>query len=726
MLLTPFENRETVFCRWNCEGESIDEMLPDLKNIISFNTNWRAVIVTENNKNKINPFDYVGYSDYIGKSAKTDFNENYIKCCKDMFRCFEKSLENPLTKLSSALCEAPFFAEKIDADIDEITQNSEKLLQYIFRKSLNAVNTRRLAVELRKYRSEQLSVFVDEAAVENFLTAVTEKDYSVIFEMLSGKKLISFLEFAKIGSCTTYDPGYWFALLENTKKAQLFEKLKEDYCISIPIPDEVLCVGLRTCDTQLHDTRNIWREKNEADYAEFVRYNLYNENIRFLLYDMEGEESNNIAAEVLKFQVLLQIVAMHGNSAFSITKNKVYIVDMEYDKRELNRTIAKLIARQKVTAAQINEEIYLLKSKKEPELDNRTARMIFESDVRIPVETGKEFIPGNMKADCKIGLSRDCPEDELLKWEDRYYEIKKLFKRFLREPRRAVKKACTVDFKEKNLVSDMRAIGLNENQKEDIAIKLEEEEHSMVNTVTSPIYDTSRFTEEMENASKEIKRGIAQRMTRKKTMTCGLIAMLAYFIGFLPLIFSNINTMKSFLFSFLVAGVVVAIFAVCGFVHLFNLRREQADRIRHFNKVMDGICSEIKASLATFSEYLSHACMVMRERSVLRLAETKETEDVTKIRRLRYNRAKLEKEIDKNYQLLKTFSDEQVESLLTEDEKKNIVPYNYDYAVQGKYEYAFFENYTFKEIDYMQKGFKVEVPMPCVEEIILKREELYD
>lgn len=726
LLLAPFKDEEIVFCEWHREAVSIDEMLPELKNKISFNTNWRAVIVTDSNKEQINPFDFVNYAQHINRNEKLDLNSNFVEKCQSMFECYDSSSKNPLTRLSAALCEIPYFAELIEADIEALAKDKKELLRYIFKIQFEPENTRKLAAELSKFRREQLATFVPEKKVDDFLNAVAEKDYSVIFELLSEDKLMVFLNFAKIGNSTTQDPGYWYAFFENTKKAQIYAKLKDEYKLKNPRPQDVICIAMRTCDTQIHKSKVAWADNNEAMYADFVRYNLYNENIRFLVYDMPEKECANWDSEVLKFHILLQVLAMHGNSAFSISKNKVFEVDIEYDKREFNRTIAKLIARLKATAVRINEEIYTLKSKKIPELDNKTARLVFENDVKIPVQIDKEYDSRNLLAEYKIGLSRDCPREELIYWDDQYNNIRKLFKRFLREPRRAVKRACTVDFKESNRISDIRAIGLNENQKDDILIKLEEEEQNMVSTVTSAIYNTAKYNEAIEEADKNIRRGIGQRMTKKKTVICSLIAILAYFFGFLPLIFSNLNTFKSFLFSIGITAATIAVFAICGFVCLNVLKKKLINRFKHFNYVMSGICSDIRRSLESFSNYLGHACMVMREKSVLDLAETKETDDADDIRMLRYNLTELEKEIEKSHRLLTSFSDEDAEDLLSAYEKSQVIPFDFDYTKQGNFKYAVFDVEGSKEIEYMLKGHTVEVPMLCVERVTLKREELYD
>ena len=727
MLLTPFSDEETVFCRLNCEGRSIEDMLPDLKNIISFNSNWRAIVVTEMNKEELNPFDFVHYSNYIDRNIQLEFGDVFLSQCKRMFECYESSVNNPLTRISAALFETPIFGEVIPSvEFENLLDNKDNLLKYIFKTQIEGINTKKLVAELGKFRKEQLSALLTERNVPKLLDALSDKDYSVIFGLLPGMKLLSFLKLAELGDSTTYDPGYWMALCENTKKSQIYSELRKICKLKTILPQEVLFLAIRTCDTKLHDSKIPWSGKTETEYSNFVRYNLYNENISFLVHNMPSDDCRVGTSEIFKLHLLLQILAMHGNSSFSIARNKFFSIDIEYDKREFNRTIAKLIARLKATALQINEEIIVLKSQTLPQLDNQTSHLLFETNILIPVRTDKEYADNNLMVEHKLGLARNCPKDEMQYWEEQYYTICKLFKHYLREPRRAVKKACKEDFRNCNKISDIRAIALNENQKEDICIKLEEEEQKMVSTVTSKIYETSKYTNAMQEADKNVRCEINQRMTRKKTVLSGSIALLAYFIGFLPLLFGNTNTIKSFLFSLSVIGIVTGIFAICGFVFLFILKKKLINRFKNFNDVMSEICSEIRNSLRTFSEYLSHACMVMRESFVLKQANTNETEENANIRILRFNLSQVECETKNLYKLLSEFSDENEDTLLSDLDKEMILPFDYDYTKQNKFKYEFYEEVTNKEIEYMLKGHKVEVPMPCVNRVTLTREELYD
>ncbi len=726
MLLAPFDSDDIVFCRWNCEGGSIDEMLPNLKKLISFNSTWRAVVVTENNTNELNPFDFVKYSNHIECGTEIKFDENFEKNCTGMFNCLDSSVNNPLTKLSYALCETPLFAERINESLEALAQNKERMLRYIFKTHFDAVNTKKLSTELRRYGVERISSFVDEESIDKLTEALCQKDYETIFNLVSEDKLIDFLKAIRIGNNATCDPGYWFSLMENTKKAQIYDDLKACYTLDTPLPTEVLYVALRTYDMRLHTNKTAWKDKDESEYSSFARYNLYNDNICFFVHDIPGGNRVDIAPEILKFHVLIQALALHGSLPSVVTKGKLYSVDIKYDMKEFSHAIAKLIVRLKATALQINEEIVAVESKKPPVIDNKTAQSLFESEIFIPVVTDKEYDYPNLRAKYDIGLFRDYPREESNYWEAQSANIKMLFKRFLREPRRAVKKACVSDLRENNTVYDFNAIGLNENQKEDIEIKLEEEELNMVSTVTKAIYDTKIFTDAIDEADEGIKRGIERRLTKKRAVVCSIFAIATFLIGFLPLIFGNLNTTKSFLFSLLITVVVLAVFAACGFLNFFVLRNKQVNRYKHFNYVMSGICKDIRASLDSFSKYLGHVCMVMRESSVLKLVGSEVDEDVQCVRILKYNLLNLEQEIDNNYKLLATLSDESVDSILSYQEKTNVLPFDNDYTVQIEFEYPVFEYVGSKEVDYMLKGHKVKVPMSCIEEVILEREELYD
>ena len=64
--LKPFlDNEEFAFCKWDTSGNTLNEAVPELKEIIGNKNEWRAIIVNDSSTwnfeavNKRNPFNYV-------------------------------------------------------------------------------------------------------------------------------------------------------------------------------------------------------------------------------------------------------------------------------------------------------------------------------------------------------------------------------------------------------------------------------------------------------------------------------------------------------------------------------------------------------------------------------------------------------------------------------------------------------------------------------------------
>ena len=182
--------------------------------------------------------------------------------------------------------------------------------------------------------------------------------------------------------------------------------------------------------------------------------------------------------------------------------------------------------------------------------------------------------------------------------------------------------------------------------------------------------------------------------------------------------FSNLNTVKSFLFSLAVSGIVLGIFLVIGFIYLFVLRHKLVNRFKHFNYVMSGILREIENGVDAFSRYLSHACNVMREFSVFNYSEN----SFRKKQHILSNHKRIISEkIREVNELFSTYIDSDEIRLEYDAE-----PYDFDFTVIKDYEYDLPYSDVRKEIDYLQEGNKTVIPVDYVETFTLTREELYD
>lgn len=660
MYLKPFlKNEDFAFCTWDATGETVDEALPELKNIIRSKSEWRAVIVNDSSTwsydavNKRNPFDYVSeftkkadFSTFKGIESFRENEENKLSL----------ALSNPLTKLGMWLLGSPYqVSPKVCFEEDDLfaenMADEKKYFSMLKKMSLSAEDVETDMVKLKRYR--------------------------------------------KINSL--------FNL-----KGEVFNK-----------PQQVMVIAERSKDVSREEAETAWREHTEFDYSRFYISNLYPEKFRYLIYDIpyiRGIRNENRYFDFLNMLLLMCTKEYPGDT---FRANRVYKAEVSVDTENIKALCRAYNAKLKATLLKIRDITARLKEKEQESIDDKTAEECFESKVTVPVKVDSAYDTTELYASHNgIGLSKDCPEDEYQYWDGQYHDINKTFMRYLREPRRAVKTAATGSFRRLNKNHDERALQLDEFQKEDVLLHIQSEEAEMISTVTTHLYDTEKYKEKLAESDKELKKTIGQRMTRKKTFIVGLIAALAYMLGFIPLLWSNVNNLKSVGYSAAVAGVAIGAFLVCGFIYLIFLRGKLVKKFKEFNEVMASIIEEIEGSLSMFSKYLSHACNVMRGFSVLNY-----TEDSYEKRYgiLNLHESIIFEKIKEINELFAAYLENEDFSNLSETE-----PYDYDFMSLKEYSYELPYTSVGKNIEFLQDGNIVSVPVDYLKSVSITREELYD
>lgn len=658
--LKPFFNDEKLaFCAWNYKADTFDDALPQLKKLIKNKKEWRAVVVCDSSIYGIDGVNKENPFDFVS-SKKKNYNFSAFKQIED-FRTtesnlIEKALTNPLMRLSVWLCGSPI--------------NSKPVLCYETEKeSINTV-----------------------------------EDGASYFKLIN--------ELGLTASEVEFD---WSRDLK-------YRRIKENFEISGELfnpPQSVMAISerIRSVEEEINESK--WLGHTEFDYSQFYNDNLYPEKLRYVLCDNYYIKENRDEKLYLNFLTSILLMATNECPKGVLRANRVYNLALKIDVESVRSLCNSYNSKLWATISRIDDISKRLSEEEKQPIDKETVQEYFESNVTVPIEVVTEESKENLETQYnRIGLSKDCPEDEYNYWDDQYHSINKYFVRFLREPRRAVKTATTGDFKAMNEIKDERALRLNAYQKEDVSYVLDEEEYNMVTTSTTQLFNTMQYTEKMKKADKYIRRGISQRMTKKKTLFVALSAVLAYFFGFLPLIFSNFNTSDSFWFAMAIIGIAIAVFLIVGFIYLFVLRHKLINRFKHFNYVISGILKEIEDGVSTFSKYLSHACNVMREFSVLNYAKAYQK---TKQKILANHKYIISEKIRAVNELFSNYIDAEDIRLSYDAE-----PYNYNFTILRDYEYEMPYSDLNKEIDFIQTGNKIAVPVDYVESAILTREELYD
>lgn len=518
------------------------------------------------------------------------------------------------------------------------------------------------------------------------------------------------------------DPEFAEYLAEGRRKQELRRRITGDESPVISLPAEVICIARRTCEETEYDISTLWTPHIDHNYSRFYDWNMYFDKMRYLVFDLLPEDHKNYTFDYIRFLYVILLLADNDTPPGCLNPNRVYSIGCENDKAALDRLFtgynAKLCATEELLGSRLTE----LGTKQKEHLSDRESEAIFCGNVNIPVLVldGVDKSKLYAKPD-EVGLSTDCPTDNEYKvWHSTYRRSRKTLGRLVKQPRRALKKAA----------SDMRNIKtadldsarlLNELQLEDVEEHTNEEELNMVDTVTFGLYGTEDYEKRMESSDREIRRKIETRMTRSRTLALSAAVLLVYLAGFLPLVFENISDRESLGYSLMLAfGAVLAV-ALAALICLFCLRGALTSLLRRFNSVMHGIDNEIEEGMESYSRYLSHACNVMRGFSVLNFCKSHKDPDlllaslykkhILDVRRTREN-------------MMEVFG-QFISGNCDPDRKAEAYDYDFDRAVDYSYPIPFGEKLR-QQVEFMQAGNYVAIPVDFVKRVTLRREELYD
>lgn len=120
LFLQPFlEKNSATFCAWNTEGDSLAQMVPELRRSTQRGDKWRAIIVMdEAHRMQKNPFDCVQHKVPTREQDETEdaYRERRLL---SRLESYEAAARFPLSRLCAYLCEFPSISEKGDGYLDE-------------------------------------------------------------------------------------------------------------------------------------------------------------------------------------------------------------------------------------------------------------------------------------------------------------------------------------------------------------------------------------------------------------------------------------------------------------------------------------------------------------------------------------------------------------------------------------------------------------------------------
>jgi hypothetical protein len=448
---------------------------------------------------------------------------------------------------------------------------------------------------------------------------------------------------------------------------------------------------------------------------------MYFDKMRYLIFDILPWNHRNYIFDYIRFLYTVMVLAENDVPMGALNPNRVYVMNCRNDESALTRLLGRYDAKLAATQDYIRLQMEKLENVVYPRLTDRDADAIFSTGKNVPISTTRDFdMDALYVSNRKIGLAADCPESEESVWANGYRESRKALMEYLRIPKRALKRA-TSDLRRMNTVDLEKAAGLNPFQLEDIEDNIRDQERRMNELKLCNLYDMDAYLQKMEEQNKKVEAVLKKRMTKKWTIILGLLALATYLIGFIPMFVSNIKAENGTLFSFFFVAAGAVVMALVGLGVLVYLKGPVRQAFGRYNAIMKSVVNDVEGSMANYSAYLSYSGNVMRGNAVLNYCRKLESPEDAKMRILKKHEMDICAVREELREIFGVF-------MPTEETETDVSDhYSYDFSRAMDFEYPIpFEKGLRKSIEFMQKGNTVEVPVDFVQQVTIRRENLYD
>lgn len=395
---------------------------------------------------------------------------------------------------------------------------------------------------------------------------------------------------------------------EELKEAQ--QKLIDKYTFMDVRPREVMFISTRKHPMDEDDIFASWKTQLEMESSNFCARNKYPNNCRFMCYDITNAENSRYMRELVELWLSVLSVALNRIPASTLQAYRLYRLSVDISEKEMSTLLNGHLDKMEAVYQFVQDRMKMKSECSfEPEeelVEEQDIPVIFEgnSGRNLTINTGS------------VGLSRNCPKDEMMFWIQQVSEKQKNIEWYLKEPRRAIDRAAQhMKDKADSFYGD--EYELDRFQVMDLEQEMERLEEQILACDTRGIIDDKKIKAEIKEIDKEVKKDIALRMDKATVIGVGLLALVAYFIGFVPYLYNA--AMKSgevFLSAFVVAIVAILVVSIGGVIALFVLRRRIVKSMERFNRAIKRMINNVNSASKKFGDYFSVVCSYMKAQSV--------------------------------------------------------------------------------------------------------------
>lgn len=494
------------------------------------------------------------------------------------------------------------------------------------------------------------------------------------------------------------------------------EALEKRYSFMDVRPQEVYIVATRKHPDADEHIYASWRSPFEIASSDFCRKNNYPSSCRFLCFDITNPENSRYMKELTEFWLAVLTVVINKIPASTLQAYKLYRLGVIISEDELAALLNGHLNKMEAAYNFVQERLRM-----RPEYSFEEDEQIVEPQ-KVPVifegKTGADMYINTSH----IGLSRDCPDDELVFWKESVKEKKENIVGFLKAPRRAIDKACRyMKGKSAGFCGDEYEL-----DKFQIADLEEEMDHLELQVLTSDTYsmlDEKRIRTELEKVDRQVRKDIAVRMPRNVVIASGAVILLFYLIGYIPYIWNSMRLGSSSFFASLgLAFAAVVLAATGGIVTLIMLRRKMRASMERFNILMRELVTNVNLSAKKYEKYFSVLCTFMKARAIYNGISRKNDSVSLRTEKLYTHKRALSVSIERDEQMAASFGIKRAA-----DFEKNVTRFfDEDRKPADNAIYYYEADLNKTEIPLNTTGEMVRTPYKFVSGLIIDREEIYE
>lgn len=500
--------------------------------------------------------------------------------------------------------------------------------------------------------------------------------------------------------------------------SKLQNELCEKYAFTDIRPAEILLVATKKKVEGNEKSKIVesWKNRLEMTSSAFWERNKYPNNCRFLFYNLTNSDNSMYAKELTEFWLSVLTLSINRIAASTLQAYRLYSLKVDVSSDELEKILNLHLNKLNSAYGFIKEQLKLRPEYSFDEDDEIVTRQVIP--VAVEKSEGKDLYINFGK----IGLSRDCPEDEVAFWNSQVRQKKENLDKYLKTPRRAIDKSANrLKIKTESFTGEHYE--LDRFQFDDLKEIMDDLESKIISSSVTNTIDKKKINKQICEVDKKVKKEIGNRLKKKHVIIAGIIALLLSLTGFLPyLIQSATISAKNLVTSSLLVIMVLLVVAVGGIIALLIQRKHIITVMKSFNNVMRSVANNVRAYSARFETYFSDICTYMKAKSILDGVDMRKENEMSAYNLMNVHRQALLSAIERDNEWVASYGIQRVDEMIptvTSFFKSEIIP-------RENSLYYFTINNDENDIPINSTGDFVTSPYKFVEKLWIEREDVFD